>query len=100
MIATTTLGQTAETAVPAAATAALPEFSLVAGGPLYRLMCGLKPADSALGHLNRRILVALLIAWVPLLVLTMAEGHAWSGVTYWEAGTYSRLPICATATTW
>src|SRR4029077_12319238 len=80
MIATTTFGETAESIGPAGATAALPEFSLVAGGPLYRIMRRLKLADSALGGLDRRILVALLIAWLPLLVLTMAEGHAWSGV--------------------
>jgi hypothetical protein len=80
MIATTTFGETAESIGPAGATAALPEFSLVAGGPLYRIMCRLKLADSALGRLDRRILVALLIAWLPLLVLTMAEGYAWSGV--------------------
>jgi len=76
MIATTTLGETAQTAAPAAATAALPEFSLVAGGPLYRLMCSLKLADGALGHLNRRILVAVLIAWVPLLVQPMNMANA------------------------
>jgi hypothetical protein len=65
MIPTTTFGVTAEPFGPAAATAAPPEFSLVAGGPLYRMMCRLKLADSALGQLNRGILVAFLIAWVP-----------------------------------
>jgi hypothetical protein len=80
MIATTTFGETAEGVLPAAASAMPPDFSLVAGGPLYRLMCRLKLADSALGHLDRRILVALLIVWLPLLLLTVAEGYAWSGV--------------------
>src|SRR5215467_11555421 len=80
MIATTTFGETAESVLPAAATAVQPDFSLVAGGPLYRLMCRLKLADSALGHVNRRILVAVLIVWLPLLVLTAVEGHALSGV--------------------
>jgi hypothetical protein len=79
MIATTTLGETTETAGPAGSTAGLPEFSLVAGGPLYRIMCRLKLADGALGHLNRRILAALLIAWLPLLVLTVVEGHGGGG---------------------
>jgi len=80
MIATTTFGETAESVLPVAATAALPDFSLVAGGPLFRLMYRLKLADSALGHLNRRILVALLIVWLPLLLLTVVEGHVLSGV--------------------
>jgi len=80
MIATTTFGETAESVLPAAATAEPHEFSLVAGGPLFRLMCSLKLADSALGHLDRRLLVALVIIWLPLLVLTVIEGHAWSGV--------------------
>jgi len=80
MIATTTFGETGDRVLPAAATAVQPDFSLVAGGPLYRLMCRLKLADSALGHVNRRILVAVLIVWLPLLVLTAVEGHALSGV--------------------
>ena len=75
MIATTTFGETAESVLPAAATAEPHEFSLVAGGPLFRLMCSLKLADSALGHLDRRLLVALVIIWLPLLVLTVIEGH-------------------------
>jgi hypothetical protein len=86
MIAMTTFGETAESVLPAAATAAPHEFSLVAGGPLFRLMCGLKLADSALGHIDRRILVALVIIWLPLLVLTVIEGHAWSGVNARSAG--------------
>jgi hypothetical protein len=80
MIATTTSGEKAERVGPAADAAMPTEFSLVAGGPLFRLLCRLKLADSALGHVNRRVLVALLLVWLPLFLLTAGEGNAWSGV--------------------
>jgi len=57
-----------------------PEFSLVAGGPLFRLFCRAHLADSDLGHMGQRICVVVLIAWLPLLILTIAEGTAWGGV--------------------
>jgi len=59
-------------------TAALtPEFSLVVGGPLYQLWRGTRLADDALRLLRRRILAIVLLAWAPLLLLSIAEGHAW-----------------------
>ena len=39
----------------ASATTALPEFSLVAGGPLFRLFCRAHLGDAELGFLGRRI---------------------------------------------
>ena len=54
-----------------------PDFSLVLGGPLYQLWRGTRLADDALHLLHRRVLVAVLLAWVPLLLLSIAEGHAW-----------------------
>jgi hypothetical protein len=61
--------------------AAPEDFSLVLGGPLYQmyLRSGLvrPPADLV----QRRIIAAILVTWLPLLVLTFAGGSALSGVT-------------------
>src|SRR5215471_16610899 len=51
-----------------------PEFSLVVGGPLFRLMRRLRLTDSGLGLVHRRIFAAILIAWAPLVALTVAQG--------------------------
>ena len=53
------------------------DFSLVLGGPLYQLWRGTRLAGDALQLLRRRILVLALLAWGPLLVLSIVEGHAW-----------------------
>ncbi len=53
------------------------DFSLVLGGPLYQLWRRTHPAGDTLQLMHRRILVMVLLAWVPLLVLSIAEGHAW-----------------------
>ena len=52
------------------------DFSLVLGGPLYQLWRGTRLADDTLQLLHRRVLVAVLLTWVPLLVLAIAEGRA------------------------
>src|SRR6478735_5163402 len=54
-----------------------PDFSLVLGGPLYQLLRGTRLADDALRLLHRRVLVIVVLAWAPLLLLSIAEGHAW-----------------------
>ena len=56
-----------------------PDFSLVLGGPLYQLWRRTRMAGDGLELLQRRIVVSALLAWGPLLVLSIAEGHAWSG---------------------
>ena len=56
-----------------------PEFSLVAGGPVYQLWRRTRLTGDALELLRRRIIVLALLAWAPLLVLSIAEGHAWGG---------------------
>ena len=53
------------------------DFSLVLGGPLYQLWRGARLADDTLRLLHRRVLVMVLLTWVPLLLLSIAEGHAW-----------------------
>ena len=62
-----------------------PDFSLVLGGPLYQLWRGTRLADDALHLVHRRVLVAVLLTWVPLVLLSIVEGHAW--------GTTVTLPL-------
>ena len=57
-----------------------PDFSLVLGGPLYQmyLRSGLiRPTADLVG---RRILAFIVVAWLPLAVLTLAGGSAFGGV--------------------
>jgi len=53
------------------------DFSLILGGPLYQLFRQTHLAGDALQLVHRRIIVMALVAWVPLLLLSVAEGHAW-----------------------
>ncbi len=53
------------------------DFSLVLGGPLYQLWLGARLAGDALQLLRRRLFTMVLVTWVPLLLLSIAEGHAW-----------------------
>jgi len=64
--------------IPAANTAAEPyDFSLVLGGPLYQLFRRAHLSGDTLELLQRRILSIALFAWLPLLALSVVEGHAW-----------------------
>lgn len=66
--------------VPASPEAPTPEpydFSVVLGGPLYQLIRRAHLAGDALQLWRRRILVFSLIAWLPLLILSMLGGRAW-----------------------
>ena len=54
-----------------------PNFSLVLGGPLFQLWRGTRLAGDALQMLHRRVITLAVVAWVPLLLLSIAEGHAW-----------------------
>lgn len=53
------------------------DFSLVLGGPLYQLWRRTRMSGGALQLLSRRVWAFVLLAWVPLLLLSVAEGHAW-----------------------
>ena len=53
------------------------DFSLVLGGPLYQLWQRTRLAGDALQLLHRRIVVLTLLAWAPLLCLSLAAGQAW-----------------------
>lgn len=52
-----------------------PEFSLILGGPLYQLLRRSHMSDDVLGHLWRRIIAIPLIAWLPLLLISMFNGN-------------------------
>jgi len=53
------------------------DFSLVLGGPLYQIFRRAYLSGSALELLRRRLIVLMTITWLPLLLLSVGEGHAW-----------------------
>jgi hypothetical protein len=57
------------------------DFSLTLGGPLYQLFLRLRIARPPLQLLRRRTIGVAVIAWLPLLLLSMLEGRAFGGVT-------------------
>jgi hypothetical protein len=56
------------------------DFSLVLGGPLFQLYRRLHLSGDALEFLCRRAVVIALFVWLPLLLLSLLEGHALGGV--------------------
>ena len=56
------------------------DLSLMLGGPLYQLYRRTHLTGDALELLRRRVLAIALFAWVPLLLLSLIEGHAWTDV--------------------
>ncbi|MGB8989854.1 MAG: hypothetical protein WCC37_24875 [Candidatus Sulfotelmatobacter sp.] len=61
------------------ATPAPPEFSLVLGGPLFQLCRRTHLAGDALQVLHREVVVITLLAWLPLVLLSVIERHAMGG---------------------
>jgi hypothetical protein len=57
----------------------IPEFSLVKGGPLYRLFRAAGLCDGDLEPAYRRIVAVFAVTWLPLLVLSILDGRARSG---------------------
>ncbi|HSD97844.1 MAG TPA: hypothetical protein VLB06_11970 [Sulfuricaulis sp.] len=55
------------------------DFSLVLGGPLFQLLRRAHLSDDALLLARQRIIVISLLAWLPLLVLSVLEGQALGG---------------------
>jgi len=55
---------------------AQPDFSLVLGGPLFQLFRRAHLSGDALELLHRRVAIIAGIAWIPLLVLSLASGRA------------------------
>jgi hypothetical protein len=58
-----------------------PDFSLVLGGPLFHLLRRIKLSGGLLERPHRRIVVISTVAWLPLLILSLLDGHALRGVT-------------------
>jgi hypothetical protein len=56
-----------------------PEFSLVLGGPMYLLWWRTHLSGERLELVRRRVIALTLMAWAPLLALSLGEGHAWGG---------------------
>jgi len=52
------------------------DFSLVLGGPLYQLFRRAHISGDALELVRRRAIIIALLTWLPLLVLSVLEGHA------------------------
>lgn len=57
------------------------DFSLVLGGPLYQLLRRTRLANDALELVHRRMVFISAIAWLPLLILSILDGHVWEGVS-------------------
>lgn len=53
-----------------------PQFAIAAGGPAYRFYLWTGLADEKLARVNRRVFAAILITWLPLLILTAISGVA------------------------
>jgi hypothetical protein len=66
-----------------------PDFPLVLGGPLYQLFRRSHLAGDALELLHRRMLFIPLVAWLPLLLLSLIRGHALGGAI--------EIPFCTTS---
>ena len=54
-----------------------PDFSLILGGPLFQLLRRAHLSGDAADLVWRRMIALALITWLPLLVLSIAGGHAW-----------------------
>jgi hypothetical protein len=51
-----------------------PDFSLVLGGPTYQLLRRAHLSGPALEQMNRRIIAAALVSWLPLPLLSLIQG--------------------------
>src|SRR5437764_6172042 len=52
-----------------------PDFSLVLGGPLFQLFRRAHLSGSAMEQTHRRVIVAALITWLPLALLSIIQGR-------------------------
>jgi hypothetical protein len=55
------------------------DFSLVHGGPLFQLLLRAHLSDETLTLVRQRVMIFVIITWLPLLVLAALEGNAWGG---------------------
>lgn len=52
-------------------------FSLVLGGPLYQLLRRVHLSDDVTSHVRQRVIAISLLGWLPLLILSLVQGHLW-----------------------
>ena len=72
------------------------DFTLVLGGPLYRLYLRTRLTRPPLELVTKRVAFLSLICWMPLLVLTLFAGHALRGVAVpflLDLGVYTRFVV-------
>jgi hypothetical protein len=70
------------------------DFSLVQGGPLFHLFLRTALLKPPTDFLVRRIVVILLITWMPLLLLSIVSDHTFRGVAVpflWDLGQQARF---------
>ena len=73
------------------------DFSLVQGGPLFQLLLRARLLRPPMDLLTRRIVVILLIAWLPPLLLSALSGHAVGGLGVpflYDLAAQTRLLLC------
>ncbi|HEY7206108.1 MAG TPA: hypothetical protein VIA61_17505 [Methylomirabilota bacterium] len=73
-------GASAATGVPKETESGAPDpydFSVVLGGPLYQLVRRAHLSGDALELLRRRLIAVAVVAWLPLLILSILSGLAW-----------------------
>jgi hypothetical protein len=56
-----------------------PDFSLVFGGPLYQMLGRARLTGPTLALLRRQVILSVLVCWVPLVVLSLAQAHFLGG---------------------
>jgi hypothetical protein len=61
-------------------TSELPEFSLVLGGPLYRLFRKARLDDNVESRVRHRVLIITGLVWLPLLLLCAIDGTLFRGI--------------------
>ncbi|HEU5178582.1 MAG TPA: hypothetical protein VFU24_14110 [Burkholderiales bacterium] len=81
---------------PPPATPQAPDFSLVLGGPLYQMYLRSGLVQPPAGRLGRRIVAFIVVAWLPVAVLTLAGGSAFGGTQvpfFADLGVHVRLLV-------
>ncbi len=74
-----------------------PDFSVVLGGPLYRTLRRSHLAASREQLLRRLAAISILVCWVPLALLSVAQGHFFGGVKLFflhDIETHVRFLVC------
>ena len=82
---------------PDASLDALRNSSLVAGGPIYRLLRRTHLSGDEMQWTGRRMILLALLAWLPLLLLSVIDGRAWGSTVavpfLWDLEVHAKLLI-------